>query len=182
MATVQTRRGHCWGHAAREEEGRMRHARRQPARPKTAVRVWTCKERVVRLLPLKTVWPSGLRRWLKAPFRKGVGSNPTAVNGHYTRTLMWANVRHTRSWQQCVWCGEPIGLRWRNSPICTLSQNGYGANEERPLLEARNKRRRRNNEACMAAAFKAQDGGPALDLHRASWQATSSQDSFGRAV
>ena len=29
---------------------------------------------------LKTVWPSGLRRWLKAPFRKGMGSNPTAVN------------------------------------------------------------------------------------------------------
>ena len=27
----------------------------------------------------KTVWPSGLRRRLKAPFRKGVGSNPTAV-------------------------------------------------------------------------------------------------------
>ena len=27
----------------------------------------------------ETVWPSGLRRWLKAPFRKGVGSNPTAV-------------------------------------------------------------------------------------------------------
>jgi hypothetical protein len=27
----------------------------------------------------KTVWPSGLRRWLKAPFRKGMGSNPTAV-------------------------------------------------------------------------------------------------------
>ena len=26
-----------------------------------------------------TVWPSGLRRWLKAPVRKGVGSNPTAV-------------------------------------------------------------------------------------------------------
>ena len=26
-----------------------------------------------------TVWPSGLRRWLKAPFRKGVGSNPTGV-------------------------------------------------------------------------------------------------------
>ena len=28
---------------------------------------------------VKTVWPSGLRRWLKAPVRKGVGSNPTAV-------------------------------------------------------------------------------------------------------
>ena len=24
-------------------------------------------------------WPSGLRRWLQAPVRKGVGSNPTAV-------------------------------------------------------------------------------------------------------
>ena len=28
---------------------------------------------------VRTVWPSGLRRWLKAPVRKGVGSNPTAV-------------------------------------------------------------------------------------------------------
>ena len=31
-------------------------------------------------IQIKTVWPSGLRRWLKAPFRKGVGSNPTAVS------------------------------------------------------------------------------------------------------
>ena len=29
--------------------------------------------------PVGTVWPSGLRRWLQAPVRKGVGSNPTAV-------------------------------------------------------------------------------------------------------
>ena len=29
--------------------------------------------------PYLTVWPSGLRRWLQAPVRKGVGSNPTAV-------------------------------------------------------------------------------------------------------
>ena len=29
--------------------------------------------------PGRTVWPSGLRRWLQAPVRKGVGSNPTAV-------------------------------------------------------------------------------------------------------
>ena len=28
---------------------------------------------------IKTVWPSGLRRWLKAPVRKGVGSILTAV-------------------------------------------------------------------------------------------------------
>ena len=40
---------------------------------------------VSRFIPLlgclvsMTVWPGGLRRWLKAPLRKGVGSNPTAV-------------------------------------------------------------------------------------------------------
>ena len=28
----------------------------------------------------RTVWPSGLRRWLQAPVRKSVGSNPTAVS------------------------------------------------------------------------------------------------------
>ena len=32
------------------------------------------------LTVFRTVWPSGLRRWLKAPVRKDVGSNPTAVN------------------------------------------------------------------------------------------------------
>ena len=31
------------------------------------------------VLPM-TVWPSGLRRWLQAPVRKGVGSNPTAAS------------------------------------------------------------------------------------------------------
>ena len=30
-------------------------------------------------LQIRTVWPSGLRRWLQAPVRKGVGLNPTAV-------------------------------------------------------------------------------------------------------
>ena len=30
-------------------------------------------------LSRKTLWPSGLRRWLQAPVRKGVGSNPTGV-------------------------------------------------------------------------------------------------------
>ena len=32
-----------------------------------------------RAAAIKTLWPSGLRRWLKAPVRKGVGSNPTGV-------------------------------------------------------------------------------------------------------
>ena len=35
-----------------------------------------------------TVWPSGLRRWIKAPVRKGVGSNPTAVTYVYTAASM----------------------------------------------------------------------------------------------
>ena len=52
----------------------------------------------------KTVWPSGLRRWLKAPFRKGVGSNPTAVtpgNG-----LRWDSlyVRCVQVCQACAMC------------------------------------------------------------------------------
>ena len=46
-----------------------------------------CSQRVgARFIPfrlraaaIKTLWPSGLRRWLKAPVRKGVGSNPTGV-------------------------------------------------------------------------------------------------------
>ena len=39
------------------------------------------KERDIAMLLIhcKTVWPSGLRRWLQAPVRKGMGSNPTAV-------------------------------------------------------------------------------------------------------
>ena len=40
----------------------------------------------------KTVWPSGLRRWLQAPVRKGVGSNPTAVTfpvGDISAKKMW---------------------------------------------------------------------------------------------
>jgi hypothetical protein len=59
-----------------------------------------------------TVWPSGLRRWLQAPVRKGVGSNPTAVifrilfyeahtlahaTAHaYMNLTMYQNVTHER--------------------------------------------------------------------------------------
>ena len=39
-----------------------------------------CDVRLVILLT-ETLWPSGPRRWLKAPFRKGVGSKPTVVIG-----------------------------------------------------------------------------------------------------
>ena len=40
---------------------------------------------------LRTVWPSGLRRWLQAPVRKGVGSNPTAVTSHRCPQLLNRN-------------------------------------------------------------------------------------------
>ena len=32
---------------------------------------------------VRTLWPSGLRRWLEAPVRKGAGSNATGVNAKY---------------------------------------------------------------------------------------------------
>ena len=41
---------------------------------------------------IRTVWPSGLRRWLQAPVRKGVGSNPTAVimlTRSYRGIMIW---------------------------------------------------------------------------------------------
>ncbi len=44
------------------------------------------------VLPQLTVWPSGLRRWLQAPVRKGVGSNPTAVIAEHL-----AHVRHVQA-------------------------------------------------------------------------------------
>ena len=64
------------------------------------------------LLYSKIIWPSGLRRWRKAPFRKGVGSNPTGVTvasprprvaplsqpGHF-RPHWWA--RRGLTWRWC---------------------------------------------------------------------------------
>ena len=37
----------------------------------------------------RTVWPSGLRRWLKALFRKGVGSNRAAVTTPCTPAILF---------------------------------------------------------------------------------------------
>ena len=55
-----------------------------------------------------TVWPSGLRRWLKAPFRKGVGSNPTAVT-----SKIHPPEEHTL-WLRCQF--DLLGGRLRNRP------------------------------------------------------------------
>ena len=46
------------------------------------------------LLRSKTVWPSVLRRWLKAPFRKGVGSNPTAVTFKLPQNAFYKRILH----------------------------------------------------------------------------------------
>ena len=44
------------------------------SRPRLAWLIWP-----QRRVAIMAVWPGGLRRWLQAPVRKGVGSNPTAV-------------------------------------------------------------------------------------------------------
>ena len=43
-----------------------------------------------------TVWPSGLRRWLQAPVRKGVGSNPTAVTSYHRPDLYDLCIQNVR--------------------------------------------------------------------------------------
>ena len=58
----------------------------------------------------QTVWPSGLRRWLQAPVRKGVGSNPTAVK---RRRDFWQFRREpvdTRAWTMANGWGEELTL------------------------------------------------------------------------
>ena len=42
----------------------------------------------------KMVWPSGLRRWLKAPFRKGVGSNLIAVTFKLSQRAFYKSILH----------------------------------------------------------------------------------------
>ena len=67
-----------------------------------------------------TVWPSGLRRWLKAPVRKGVGSNPTAVISQRFHLILSAYSHqyilhiHKQKLQFCILrdCGF-----WVNQPI-----------------------------------------------------------------
>ena len=74
----------------------------------------------------KTVWPSCLKRWLQAPVRKGVGSNPTAVTLVFTcrhvfeckwiqsRSVAhaWIHTTHVNS-HACIATSEQVGLqRW----------------------------------------------------------------------
>ena len=47
--------------------------------------VFICINRI--LDAITTVWPSGLRRCVKAAVRKGVGSNPTAVTFKFSQPI-----------------------------------------------------------------------------------------------
>ena len=78
-----------------------------------------------------TVWPSGLRRWLKAPFRKGVGSNPTAVTFFSSRSQVRALVPGPRKKHDTVserlrrWTRNPLGSARRGSnPLGVVSSRG----------------------------------------------------------
>ena len=83
-----------------------------------------------------TVWPSGLRRWLKAPVRKGVGSNPTAVTfsvavsyRHTPRaaTCSWETPRPPPSWEtpSAIWASQSCAgaCRQGTDPLCLLPNN-----------------------------------------------------------
>ena len=50
------------------------------------------------VFPSNTVWPSGLRQWLKAPFRKLVGSSPAVV----TLLLLGFQCPLHTCWSSCV--------------------------------------------------------------------------------
>ena len=57
-----------------------------------------------------TVWPSGLRRWLQAPVRKGVGSNPTAV-----RSYLLSDMVLIANWEPSQARRAQVGL-WPTTP------------------------------------------------------------------
>ena len=57
----------------------------------------------------KTVWPSGLRRWLQAPVRKGVGSNLAAVMHSRSKTHTAARTSLSRASIFCA--ATPFELR-----------------------------------------------------------------------
>ena len=84
----------------------------------------------------KTVWPSGLRRWLQAPVRKGVGSNPTAV------TVVWKQPLSQMAEAKSVWPGPPC-VFFSCSPVVFLGRGrlvGGGGGQKRRGGRARPKK------------------------------------------
>jgi hypothetical protein len=64
--------------------------------------------------PSSTVWPSGLRRWLQAPVRKGVGSNPTAVS---LRSRGWARCGATRPRGEWGGTWDAVSRHWAHGVV-----------------------------------------------------------------
>ena len=70
----------------------------------------------------RTLWPSGLRRWLKAPFRKGVGSNPTGVTLHVQVWVSIAKEQDLVFWKETpCFFGKRHLVFWNETP-CVLER------------------------------------------------------------
>ena len=59
---------------------------------------------------VKTVWPSGLRHWLKAPVRKDVGSNPTAVTWKSHARLLGQTQHDVPQQEMQIWQHREISV------------------------------------------------------------------------
>ena len=102
-----------------------------------------------------TVWSSGLRRWLQAPVRKGVGSNPTAVSPQDARGV--AECRPARPTAATSHAAPRAGLRpslvhspqrvpWRfvARPLSAGRAAAAGRGERRSLAHPRARLQRRH--------------------------------------
>ena len=101
-----------------------------------------------------TVWPSGLRRWLQAPVRKGVGSNPTAVTCQLNLSAAAASAPRARTCCRC----RPAFLHWRALPSRPTGRFG-----KRGALERAEPCRRH-------AMFRAHFGVEMFSKNRAHWK------------
>ncbi len=106
------------------------------------------------VVPSPTVWPSGLRRWLQAPVRKGVGSNPTAVTCQLNLSAAAASAPRARTCCRC----RPAFLHWRALPSRPTGRFG-----KRGALERAEPCRRH-------AMFRAHFGVEMFSKNRAHWK------------
>ena len=134
-------------------------------------------------MPVRTVWPSGLRRWLKAPVREGVGSNPTGVIHPFvwidtaTMCLYWMGNENRQAgiafskpchqpdlWKLNFTCGQLI----RQCPVeqcpplmLTDAKNTRRKNGDIKIIETNGMRKReacKRNRASVNKNKKKQDG------------------------
>ena len=74
-----------------------------------------------------TVWPSGLRRWLQAPVRKGVGSNPTH-SCHFVCSLLYNfDLRLKRVGNQRILSGTQLLADRKRTHVYAPLQNRLDA-------------------------------------------------------